>query len=165
LDELWHVVARHIAPDREAEVAAHMERVEAECWERVNIDQKAFSLTELLERCSKELGMDATGARLEEATAHHLDWWTPRIAHDPEAAPTLAALKGEGLKIGLLSNTHWPRTFHEDFLAREGLVDFIDVRCYTSEMTHTKPHPIAFRTVLRELGVDATSAVFVGDRP
>ncbi|HZN14258.1 MAG TPA: HAD family hydrolase [Acidimicrobiales bacterium] len=164
LDELWHVVARHIAPDREDEVAAHMARVEAECWARVNTDQKAFSLGALLERCSEELGMDATGALLEEAAAHHLDWWTPRIAHDPDAAPTLAALKGEGVRIGLLSNTHWPRSFHENFLEREGLVEFIDVRCYTSEMAHTKPHPEAFRTVLRELDVKATDAVFVGDR-
>jgi putative hydrolase of the HAD superfamily len=164
LDELWHVVARKIAPDREAEVAAHFEKVEAECWERVYTDQKAFSLTELLERCSVELGMDATGALLEEAATHHLDWWTPRIEHDPEAAPTLAALKSEGLLVGLLSNTHWPRSFHENFLEREGLAEFIDVRCYTSEMKHTKPHPEAFRTVLGALDVSAADAVFVGDR-
>ena len=164
LSELWHVVARHIAPDREDEVAEHMERVEAECWARVNTDQRAFSLTELLERCSRELGMDVTGALVDEAARHHLDWWEPRIAHDPDAPPTLAALKGEGLRIGMLSNTHWPRAFHENFLEREGLAEFIDVRCYTSEMTHTKPHPEAFRTVLRRLDVSPQRSVFVGDR-
>ena len=36
----------------------------------------------------------------------------------------------------------------------------------TSEMTHTKPHSEAFRTVLAELGItDPSTAVFVGDRP
>ena len=165
LDSLWQVVAHHIAPDREAEVAAHCRKVEDELWERVYIDQQAFSLTQLLERCSNELGMDATGALLEEAAAHHLDWWEPRIAHDPEARPTLAALKGEGLKIGLLSNTHWPRTFHENFLEREGLVEFIDVRCYTSEMERTKPHPAAYRAVLHALEIEhPNAAAFVGDR-
>ena len=59
LDELWRVVARHVAPEREQEVAAHMARVEAECWARVSIDQKAFSLGQVLARCSEELGMDA----------------------------------------------------------------------------------------------------------
>jgi putative hydrolase of the HAD superfamily len=165
LDELWRVVARHIAPDRVDEVAAHFTKVEAECWARVETDQRAFSLTELLERCSKELNMDATNALLEEAQTHHLDWWEPRIAHDADGPPTLAALKSEGFKIGLLSNTHWPRDFHENFLEREGLVEFIDVRCYTSEMRHTKPHPEAFRTVLRALDSKASSSVFVGDRP
>ena len=164
LDSLWDVVAGHIAPDRKAEVAAHFHRVEDELWQRVYEDQQAFSLTQLLERCSAELHMDATGALLEEAAAHHLDWWEPRIAHDPDARPTLAALKNEGLRIGLLSNTHWPRSFHENFLEREGLVEFLDVRCYTSEMERTKPHPAAFRAVLHALDADAASTVFVGDR-
>jgi putative hydrolase of the HAD superfamily len=164
LDSLWEVVAKHIAPDRADEVAAHFRRVEDELWERVYVDQQAFSLTQLLERCSAELQMDATGALLDEAATHHLNWWEPRIAHDPDARPTLAALRDHGLSIGLLSNTHWPRAFHENFLEREQLVEFIDVRCYTSEMQRTKPHPTAFRTVLRALDVGASEAVFVGDR-
>ena len=60
----------------------------------------------------------------------------------------LAALRDRACEIGLLSNTHWPRPFHEHFLERDGLVELIDVRCYTSEMTRTKPHPVAFETVL-----------------
>jgi putative hydrolase of the HAD superfamily len=68
------------------------------------------------------------------------------------------------MRIGLLSNTHWPRSFHENFLEREGLAEFIDVRCYTSEMERTKPHPAAFRAVLSALDVAAADAVFVGDR-
>ena len=165
LDSLWQVVAEKVAPDRAAEVASHFRRIEDECWARVETDQQAFSLTELLERGSHELGMDATGALLEEAATHHLDWWAPRIAHDRAAAPTLAALKDGGFRVGLLSNTHWPRSFHEDFLEREGLAPYIDVRCYTSEMHRTKPHPEAFRTVLKALDVPAAETVFVGDRP
>ena len=105
-------------------------------------------------------------AVLEEAATHHLDSWTPHIAHDPDAVPTLTALRDAGHKIGLLSNTHWPRAFHEHFLERDGLDALIDVRCYTSEMARTKPHAEAFHTVLDQLGVsDPTRAVFVGDRP
>jgi putative hydrolase of the HAD superfamily len=66
----------------------------------------------------------------------------------------------------LLSNTHWPRTFHERFLERDGLVDLIDARLYTSEMPFQKPHASAFRIALEELEVDdPADAVFVGDRP
>src|SRR6202008_2914939 len=100
----------------------------------------------------------------EEAGTPPRDMGPPHIIHAPQAAPTLAALKSEGLRVGLLSNTHWPRPFHEHFLERDGLADFIDVRCYTSEMERTKPHPAAYRHVLQQLGVAAADAVFVGDR-
>jgi putative hydrolase of the HAD superfamily len=78
----------------------------------------------------------------------------------------LTALRARGLRIGLLSNTHWPRSFHEHFLERDGLNDLIDARLYTSEMRHTKPHIEAFRASMSALAVtDPGRAVFVGDRP
>ena len=141
-----------------------LEAVEEALWARINVDQKACSTSEVIAAASAELGMDVAEALLEEAATHHLDQWTPHITHDPEAAPTLAALKDAGLRIGLLSNTQWPRSFHEHFLERDGLVEFIDVRCYTSEMERTKPHPAAFRTLLDQMGVSASETVFVGDR-
>ena len=77
----------------------------------------------------------------------------------------LRHLRGRGVRTGLLSNTHWPRAFHEHFLERDGLADLLDVRLYTSELAHMKPHPSVFAAVLEQLGVDDPSrAVFVGDR-
>jgi putative hydrolase of the HAD superfamily len=165
LTDMWRLAARHLAPDREDELCARLEEIEAAAWQRIAVDQRAFSLSQLIAAASAELKLDVGEALLEEAATHHLDRWTPHITHDPDAAPTLAALKGQRLKIGLLSNTHWPRTFHEHFLERDGLADFIDVRCYTSEMERTKPHPAAYREVLHALDVAAPDAVFVGDRP
>jgi putative hydrolase of the HAD superfamily len=107
-----------------------------------------------------------TEAVLEEAATHYLDAWTPHIRHEPDAADTLRALRRRGLRIGLLSNTHWPRAFHERFLARDGLAGLIDARLYTSELHVMKPHPQAFRAALDALEVsDPARAVFVGDRP
>ena len=65
----------------------------------------------------------------------------------------------------MLSNTHWPRPFHERFLERDGLVDLIDARLYTSEMPFQKPHPSAFLAAADALCVEPQQAVFVGDRP
>jgi putative hydrolase of the HAD superfamily len=111
------------------------------------------------------LHLDVAAAVLEEASQGHLDAWTPHIRHDPDAGPVLATLKQRGLKVGLLSNTHWPREFHEHFLARDGLVDHIDARVYTSELPYSKPHASAFRAALDAVGVDDPArAVFVGDR-
>jgi len=77
----------------------------------------------------------------------------------------LRALHQRGVRTGLLSNTHWPREWHERILARDGVLDLIDVRVYTSELAHTKPHAEAFRAVLGPLGVTPADAVMVGDRP
>ena len=163
--DMWRMAARHLAPDREEEVLARLVAVEEASWARIAVDQRSTTLSSLLSAASADLGLDVAEAVLEEAATHHLDSWTPHVRHDPDAVPTLAALRGLGLGIGLLSNTHWPRSFHEHFLERDGLAPLIDVRCYTSELAYTKPHPEAFRAVLDGLGApDPGHVVFVGDR-
>jgi putative hydrolase of the HAD superfamily len=164
--DVWRLAARHLAPNREDEMAAQLVAVEAAYWEATTTDQESGTLAGLLAAASVALGLDVAEAVLEEAAVRYLDVWTPHIRHDPDAVPTLTALRARGLRIGLLSNTHWPRAFHEHFLERDGLVELIDVRLYTSEMPRTKPHPSVFRAALDALGVaDPARAVFVGDRP
>jgi putative hydrolase of the HAD superfamily len=166
MEDMWRLAARHLAPEREEEVCAALVAAEAASFARIAVDQTSGTLASLLATASAELGLDVTDAVLEEAATHHLDSWTPHVQHDPDAGPVLAELRDRGLRLGLLSNTHWPRAFHEHFLERDGLAAYLDVRCYTSEMARTKPHPDAFRAVLEGLGVaDPSQVVFVGDRP
>lgn len=166
MEDMWRLAARRLAPDRELEMAAALAGVEHRLFDRVHGDQRAFTLTEVLQVASAELGVDVTEAVLEEAATHHLDTWTPHIRHHDDAGPVLATIREAGLAVALLSNTHWPRAFHEHFLERDGLIELIDARLYTSEMTHTKPHPTAFKAALGAIGVDdPRRAVMVGDRP
>lgn len=165
IEDMWRLAARHIAPDREEELTAVLVEVEARSWERTRTDRRSTRLSELLAEGSAALGVDVAGAILEEAEGHHLDSWTPHIRHQPDAATVLRSLRERGLRIGLLSNTHWPRHFHEHFLERDGLDGLIDARFYTSEMDHVKPDARAFRPVMEALGVEhPAGAVFVGDR-
>ena len=165
LADMWRLAARGLHAEREDEVCARLAAVEAAAWDRVAVDQTSTTLGQILSAASTELGLDVSEAILEEAALSHLDSWTPHIDHDPDARPLLEALRARGLRIGLLSNTHWPRAFHEHFLDRDGLVDLIDARLYTSEMPRTKPHPEAFRAALAALDLDDPgAAVFVGDR-
>lgn len=168
LIDMWRIAARHLAghlPATEAEILQRLADVEARMWERTATDARAASLADLLAEATGALGADVATAVLEEAGTHYLDAWTPHITHYAQAAPTLAALRARGLRIGLLSNTHWPPAYHEHFLQRDGLRDLIDARAYTSEMTYMKPHPEAFRHALDALAVrDPARAVFVGDR-
>lgn len=166
LVDAWRLAARHLAPEREDEVTATLVAVEQEFWATTATHQHSATLGDLLAAGSERLGLDVAEALLEEAAVRHLDAWTDHVTHDPAAAPTLLALRDRGLRIGLLSNTHWPRAFHERFLERDGLTELIDARLYTSEMPFQKPHPSAFEAALRALDVGHPgAAVFVGDRP
>jgi putative hydrolase of the HAD superfamily len=166
LVDAWGLAARHLAPDREDEVTARLVAVEEAFWATTASHQRSATLADLVAAATAELNLDVGEALLEEAAVRHLDSWTPHIRHDPDAEPTLSALRERGLRTGLLSNTHWPRSFHEHLLERDGLVDLIDARLYTSEMEVQKPHAEAFAAALRAVGVDDPArAVFVGDRP
>ena len=76
-----------------------------------------------------------------------------------------AALRERGIRIGVLSNTLWPRDHHERIFERDEVLALIDGAVYTSEIAWTKPHAEAFRAALAAVGVaDPAEAVFVGDR-
>ena len=167
LADLWSVAARILAPDRAGELTAALLQAEAESWARVRREAGMASATldDLLARATELTGVGFEDAVRDRALEAHLEAWTPHTLTDPEAAPLLRALRDRGIRTGLLSNTHWPREWHERILARDGVLDLLDVRVYTSELRHTKPHAEAFRAVLAPLGVEPEAAVMVGDRP
>jgi putative hydrolase of the HAD superfamily len=109
----------------------------------------------------------AAGVDADEATiARYHGWWEPHTLTDPDVPELFAGLRARGLRIGVLSNTHWPREHHERIFERDQVLSLLDGAVYSCELPVTKPHPDAFRAALRAVGVDDPSrAVFVGDRP
>lgn len=163
--DLWRMVARAIAPERSEELAVALLAAEDASWAETRASCRSTTTAEILARACAATGVDVAAELHERHVEAHVEAFTPYTHARPEAPGVLAALRERGLRIGLLSNTHWPREWHERFLDRDGLADLIDVRVYTSEIAHTKPHPEAFRAVLGRLGVGPARAVFVGDRP
>jgi putative hydrolase of the HAD superfamily len=164
LIDAWRVAAQVLAPDRVDEVAECLLAAEAEVWERTRTTMRSGRIDEVLVAASRavNLPIDETVHRL--ATSAYFDHWTPTTGARADAGAALAALKDRGLTTGLLSNTHWPRDQHEQWLRRDGLIDLLDARVYTSDLEHVKPHAEAFGALLDELGIDPPAAVFVGDR-
>jgi len=168
LYDMWKLAAAHLSRETgrpEAELTAQLLAAELRYWDGVKTSQRTGTLQEILAVESRALGLDVSHAVVEEAAQRHLDAWTPHIKHHADAVETLQALRDAGLKLALLSNTHWPAAYHERFLERDGLLELLDVRAYTSNMSHSKPHRDAFQHVLGRLGVAAERAVMVGDRP
>jgi putative hydrolase of the HAD superfamily len=93
------------------------------------------------------------------------DFWEPATLTDPDVPAVFSRLRAGGIRVGVLSNTVWPREWHEGFFARDGVRDLIDGDVYSSEIPWTKPHPRAFGAAMRAVGVDDPArCVFVGDR-
>jgi putative hydrolase of the HAD superfamily len=160
----WVAAARVIAPDREDEVSSAMLAAERECWQRTEDSLLSFTTEELVRSVCQAAGIDDEPAMLVAATHAYLGEWAPFMASRPEAVGIVRSLKERGLRTGILSNTHWPREWHEAALATDGLLDLIDARVYTCEIAYMKPHPTAFTTLLEAVGTTADNAVFVGDR-
>ena len=88
-----------------------------------------------------------------------------RQAQIEEGLPqTLGALKGMGLKLGIVSNTFVNRASLEQHLQQLGLLDFFAVQLYSYEFHFRKPSVEIFRIAAEKIGEPAEQIVFVGDR-
>ncbi len=164
LIDAWQVAAEVLAPDRADELAAALLAAEREVWDRTRSTLRSATTHEVLQAASAAVGLPVEETVHAKAVESYLSHWAPTSHARPDARRVLHALRDRGLRTGLLSNTHWPRRQHEEWLARDGLLDLLDARVYTSDLDFVKPHPAAFAAVLNDVGVDPERAVFVGDR-
>lgn len=140
------------------DAARRLVAAENAVWQRARQTQRSGTIDEVFAAAS----VKPTPAEM----AAYYAWWEEHTYTDPDAKPLLAALRERGVKVGVLSNTLWPRTEHERVFRRDGVADLIDAAVYTSEIEWTKPHPEAFRAAREAVGVaDPGACVFVGDRP
>jgi putative hydrolase of the HAD superfamily len=158
-EELWLTVcARHYPADEAAVAAAAARAAETELWRLAESAHQSSTLDAVFERA----GVIASAAFL----ASYYEAWDPHTLTDPDAPELLRELRRRGIKVGVLSNTMWPRTAHERIFVRDEIIDLIDGAVYSSEIPWVKPHPEAFRAAMRAVGVtDPAECVFVGDRP
>ncbi len=169
----WHPVdlsAQWLAfaqahPGHAHEAALLSQRIrdaESAAWSRLRDDGASARLHEILEQAGVLVAHEGHAAAL---AAYH-DFWAPHTFTDPDIAPLWEALRQRGIKVGVLSNTIWTREYHREVFERDGVLHLIDGDVYSSEITHTKPHPEAFAAALAAVGVqDPGAAVYVGDRP
>ena len=156
---LWHdVCAPHFPEGNAASVAAAILAAETGFWRQCETAQRSATLDHVF----AQAGVTAHEALMDT----YFRAWEPHTYTDPEAAPLLRELRRRGIRVGVLSNTMWPRTLHERVFHRDEVLGLIDGAVYSSEIPWTKPHPEAFRAAMAAIGVtDPASCVFVGDRP
>ena len=99
--------------------------------------------------------LDACAREIYEewAACHHFHLYD-------DVAPTLRALAGAGVKIGLISNSHRSLASFEEHFELDGL---INAAISSSAHGYLKPHPSIFEAALQLAGVLAEQSVMVGD--
>jgi putative hydrolase of the HAD superfamily len=164
----WHDVDFHAESlalaqaviDVDHDVEVSRERLHAAnetIWGRSRDHQQSATVADLF----TEAGLDHDPDLL---TAYY-EFWEPHTLTDPEVGPLFERLRAGGVKVGVLSNTIWPRAWHEGFFRRDGVDHLIDGDVYTSEIAWTKPSPHAFRAAMDAVGaIDPARCVYVGDR-
>src|SRR3954447_2291087 len=150
----------HAVVESDQEHAVHAEalhRANQAVWGRSRDHQQSATVADLF----TEAGLSHD----PELLTHYREFWEPHTATDPQVAPLFTHLRDQGIKVGVLSNTIWPREWHEDFFRRDGVLDLIDGAVYTSEIPWTKPAPEAFLAAMEAVGAtDPAACVYVGDR-
>ena len=156
---LWQeVCARHFPAIRATETAAAILAAEQQMWLSSDREHRSSTIARVFEAA----GVTPT----DEMLASYSRAWEPHTFTDPEASEVLGRLRERGIRIGVLSNTMWPRDWHEEVFRRDGILGLIDGAVYSSEIEWAKPHPEAFRAAMRAIGVsNPATCVFVGDRP
>lgn len=157
--ELWSAICLAHFPAGEAPgIAVTLHAAEDALWRASRAENRSATMSALFELA----GVAVTEAFL----ASYVDIWEPHTFTDPDVPELLDFLRRGNVKVGVLSNTMWPRTWHEEVFRRDGVLDLINGAVYTSEIDWTKPHPEAFRAAMTAVGVtNPARCVFVGDRP
>ena len=53
----------------------------------------------------------------ERCCTAYRDFWEPHSLTDPDVPPLFSRLRVDGVRVGVLSNTVWPRAWHEEIFS------------------------------------------------
>ena len=151
------VVATERTDDDHHRYAAALHRAGATVWGWSRDHQRSATVADLFDEAGLEHDPDLLDA--------YREFWEPHTMTDPQVESVWTTLREQGIKVGVLSNTLWPREWHRGWFERDGVLELIDGDVYTSEIPWTKPSPKAFAAAME--AVDATDparCVYVGDR-
>ena len=78
----------------------------------------------------------------------------------PDVIPALEAMRGAGLRLGVVSNWAWTA---QDLLDLLGLASYFDSFSISARVGYQKPHVAIFEHALEQLGAQPGEAIHIGD--
>jgi putative hydrolase of the HAD superfamily len=146
-------------------------------WRQAQLTEANFQVVDLLAATLRGIGARLTDATavspglefpvelVAAAAAQYTTAIQTQAAVMPHAVETVAAIKAEGFKIGLISNTMFPGSAHQADLVRFGLADYFDTMVFSADENKWKPTPAPFLHALDVLQENGAAAVYIGDDP
>jgi putative hydrolase of the HAD superfamily len=98
-----------------------------------------------------------------ETLCYLYDGKKSRITPRPGLQETMEALRGRGLRLGLISNII-SKNFIPEYLKKYGIEPYMETVVLSSVEGRRKPAAEIFRTALDALALEAGECAFVGDR-
>lgn len=143
-------------------VAGGVDRLVAESYEQRRMEE--LDQVTLFKEALGAIGFDLPPDVVDHIVALDHSAYSKSLAVEPEVLATLDRLRGDGKRLGLVSNiTLLPSLLRED-LDRMSLGSRLDATVFSSEVGVRKPDPRIFREALERLRSNSTETVFVGDR-
>ena len=109
------------------------------------------------------------GMRLPDDLLHEIldaeqQCWDRSVRLDDEVDDVLPWLRGRGIRVALCSNAPFPADMMRRQVASNGIAEMVDAAVFSSDVGKRKPSPELYLAALDAVGVDASRALFVGDR-
>ena len=79
------------------------------------------------------------------------------------AAETLRVLREKGYRVGLISNTVWPGSAHQNDLERFGLLPYLEHLIFSADVEAWKPYAKIFQLGMEALDLKLDETIYVGD--
>jgi HAD superfamily hydrolase (TIGR01509 family) len=134
-------------------------------WQAAVAGQANLRAADWIAGCLKELRVPPDVVPIDELVALYIAPRRKTLHANPGAAETLAQLREQGYRLGLISNTVWPGRFHSADLASLELLPFLEHLTFSGDAGLWKPFPAIFQTTAEALGANPAETVFVGDSP
>jgi putative hydrolase of the HAD superfamily len=125
--------------------------------------QREFNSLDLLRTFHRKMDLPVDEPLLRELAWLWYEPITEQTRVEENLRATLAAIRSAGLRLGVISNTFVPGFVHDRHLEMEGLLEFLPVRIYSSEVGYRKPDKRIFQAALAQLDVTPSEVLFVGD--
>jgi len=140
-----------------------------ELWDQVRETSisscRELDLGALLKEVCARTGIEADDELTQDLIRVHYAPVRRQLTMYPDVLETLETLRRRGYKLGLLSNTMWPRAFHEADLKKFDLDRCFAAMFFSSDFPCRKPHPAIFLATAQALGVSAEKTAYIGDYP
>lgn len=158
------LVARgHTLPDRDSVLEDWWETMQL-TWRSLRTLHKeqmltAFQLAYLIEKW----GVKTTADELRDVEDAYVQAIQTAVRPVPGALETLRWVKHQGLNVGLISNTMWRGSYHQQDLEQHGFWSLLEIAIFSSDALAWKPEAQIFEMAQQAFAVPPQECVYIGD--